>query len=260
MIRTIDIDEMYRFVQFIANKEQSGFIKPSEFNLAAQQAQIQLFTERYGHPSEYTMGNPIPVTGGYAQSQKLQDDFNPFIMSAPFDGGDIRLNSLTCDYAHLVAIYGNTGQRVKLVGLDEYAEMTTSQLYAPSNSYPVAYFADRMRINIDGVDSGTVYYLRYPNDPNWDYFKDNSGKPLDSSGGSIVTYPVFDDSPSGNVYNDETGYNCNNTGNPYDNCVNFEFPYDCFNEIAIKILSFVGINLREQALTQYTELKEQQGI
>ena len=43
----INIDEMYRFVQFVANKEQSGFIKPSEFNLAADRAQMQLFMERY---------------------------------------------------------------------------------------------------------------------------------------------------------------------------------------------------------------------
>ena len=259
MTRRIDIDEMYRFVQFIANKEQSGFIKPSEFNLAAQQAQMQLFTERYGHPSEYSLGNPIPVTGGYAQSQKLQDDFNPFMMSDNFSG-DIKLNSLSCNYAHLISIHGSNNSRVKLVSLDEYGEMSTSQLVAPSSTYPVAYFSDKMRISVDGITSGKLYYLRYPVDPLWDYYKDSSGKPLNSATGSVVTYPVFDKTSSNNVYNDETGYNCSNNGNPYENCQNFEFPYDCFNEIAIKILSFVGINLREPALTQYTELKEQQGI
>ncbi len=40
------IDELYRFVQLIANKEQRGFIKPSEFNLLAQQAQLDLIHDR----------------------------------------------------------------------------------------------------------------------------------------------------------------------------------------------------------------------
>ena len=36
------IDEVYRFIQFIANKDQRGFIKPSEFNLAATRAQLDV--------------------------------------------------------------------------------------------------------------------------------------------------------------------------------------------------------------------------
>jgi len=39
-----------------------------------------------------------------------------------------------------------------------------------------------------------------------------------------------------------------------------EFPDETFNEIAIRILSFVGINLRENQLSQFAELKKQQGI
>ena len=40
------IDELYRFVQLIANKEQRGFIKPSEFDLLAEQAQLDLIHDR----------------------------------------------------------------------------------------------------------------------------------------------------------------------------------------------------------------------
>ena len=74
----INIDEMYRFVQFVANKEQSGFIKPTEFNLAVDRAQMQLFMERYNNPAEYQPGRPIPRVA-YQQTQKISDDLREFI-------------------------------------------------------------------------------------------------------------------------------------------------------------------------------------
>ena len=42
--------------------------------------------------------------------------------------------------------------------------------------------------------------------------------------------------------------------------INLEWPEQVFNEIAIRILSFVGINLREPELAQYSEGKKQTGI
>ena len=48
----ININELYKFVQFVSNKEQSGYIKPSEFNIAVDRAQMQLFMERYNNPAD----------------------------------------------------------------------------------------------------------------------------------------------------------------------------------------------------------------
>ena len=42
--------------------------------------------------------------------------------------------------------------------------------------------------------------------------------------------------------------------------IDLEWPEQVFNEIAIRILSFVGVNLREGELTQYSEGKRQTGI
>ena len=40
------IDEVYRLVQTFAYKEQRGFITPSEFNLLAKQAELELYNKR----------------------------------------------------------------------------------------------------------------------------------------------------------------------------------------------------------------------
>ena len=42
------IDEIYKFVQFMANKEQRGFVKPSEFNMLAKRAQLDVLKEKGG--------------------------------------------------------------------------------------------------------------------------------------------------------------------------------------------------------------------
>ena len=69
----IDVNELYEFVKFVANKEQSGYIKPDEFNLVADRAQMQFFMERYNNPAEYQPGRPIPRVA-FQQSQKVSDD------------------------------------------------------------------------------------------------------------------------------------------------------------------------------------------
>ena len=41
---------------------------------------------------------------------------------------------------------------------------------------------------------------------------------------------------------------------------NLNWSNELFNEIGVRILSFVGVNLKDTTLTQYSELKKQQGI
>ena len=254
----IDINEMYKFVQFVANKEQSGFIKPSEFNIAAERAQMQLFMQRYGNPKEYSPGYPVPRVA-FAQSQKVQDDFNPFLMTDNFTGGKIDLESLECGYIHLVFLVTSDSVPIKLVDASEYFKLETSSLLKPTAQHPIAYFGSDKTIFVSGADAGGIAYLRHPNVPRWEYFKNSQGQAISSLNGDVVSYPVFDDTAT--TSNPTTGqYKCTNTHNPYEKSVNFEFPYDCFNEIASMILSYVGVNLREPMLMQYAEAKQTQGI
>ena len=44
------VDEVYKFVQFMANKEQRGYINPSEFNMLAKRAQLDVSKEKVGKP------------------------------------------------------------------------------------------------------------------------------------------------------------------------------------------------------------------
>lgn len=254
----INIDEMYRFVQFVANKEQSGFITPAEFNLASDRAQMQLFMERYNNPAEYQPGRPIPRVA-YQQTQKISDDLRMFIkrimlpvnangmMNYPedyihfskatyrylstIDLDDGSANAGCVDCSSPVSGQSSTSTIEKTVGVKpvddgELNKILSSNIVAPSLEYPIlAFFEDGIQYYPKDISSVELTYLHRPTIPNWAFTLVNNR-------------PVYNAASS----------------------IDLEWSEQVFNEIAIRILSFIGVNLREAELTQYGEAKRQTGI
>ncbi len=255
----INVDELYRFVQFVANKEQSGFIKPSEFNLAVDRAQMQFFMERYGNPAEYQPGRPIPRVA-YNQTQKVSDDLRVFIrrQSISVDVNGIML--YPDDYIHFssatyhfieqpisteisdencddcpgsgtttvsVGEIKNHTVTVRPVDDSELSYILGSSIVYPDEKHPVlAFYQEGVQYHPKTISAVDFVYLRRPIQPLWAFTTDANGRPV---------YDVF-------------------------TSVNLEWPEQVFNEIAVRILAFVGVNLREGELTQYSEGKRQTGI
>tara|TARA_R110000744_G_scaffold311825_1_gene419248 strand:+ start:1740 stop:2510 length:771 start_codon:yes stop_codon:yes gene_type:complete len=254
----INIDEMYRFVQFVANKEQSGFIKPTEFNLAVDRAQMQLFMERYNNPAEYQPGRPIPRVS-YQQTQKISDDLRMFIkrlmlpvnsdgmMNYPddyihfskatykylseIDLEDGSANAGCVDCSSAVVGQSSTSTIEKIVGVKpvddgELNNLLSSSIVSPTLDYPIlAFFEDGIQYYPKNLSSVELTYLHRPRVPLW-------------SSTLVNNRPIYNPSAS----------------------IDLEWSEQVFNEIAIRILSFVGVNLREAELSQYSEGKKQTGI
>tara|TARA_R110000737_G_scaffold271325_3_gene278391 strand:- start:134 stop:868 length:735 start_codon:yes stop_codon:yes gene_type:complete len=242
----ININELYKFVQFVSNKEQSGYIKPSEFNIAVDRAQMQLFMERYNNPAEYQPGRPVPRVS-YQQTQKVSDDLRPFIKKVyqPLTGDGKFVWSNLPDYMHLSSLRAqyykvdNTNgesylrtSRIKILDDSELSVYLDSSILQPTTEYPIAAiyngYLQVYPTNIGGVD---VTYLSRPNKPDDGQFWE-------------FTVNVTTGMPD---YNPATSTNLN-------------WSNELFNEIGIRILSFCSVNLKDTTLTQYSELKKQQGI
>ena len=121
-------------------------------------------------------------------------------------------------------------KKVKLVDDAELSNYLDSSILTPSNKYPIAAmyngFLQIYPITIDKID---ITYLSRPQRP-----ADGQFWKYNESGG----LPVYDSSTS----------------------INLAWSDELFNEIAIRVLSFIGINLRETTLSQYAEIKKTQGI
>tara|TARA_R100000008_G_scaffold26150_1_gene14217 strand:- start:969 stop:1718 length:750 start_codon:yes stop_codon:yes gene_type:complete len=248
----INVNDLYRFVQFIANKEQSGFITPEEFNLVADRAQMQFFMERYNNPAEYQPGRPVPRVA-YQQTQKVSDDLREFITRitlnvpatglTPYPGNYVHFSSATNPYAETTVTddancegcktEGTTTSNVvaKMAAVrpiddNELQKIFSSNIVYPDAAHPILVFYDN-GMQFYPIDIGLIQltYLRRPVAPIWGFTLVN-GRP--------VYAPA--------------------------NSVDLEWPEQVFNEIAIRMLAFIGINLREADLAQYSETKRQTGV
>ena len=254
----INVNELYRFVQFVANKEQSGFIKPSEFNLAADRAQMQFFMERYGNPAEYQPGRPIPRIA-YNQTQKVSDDLRVFIKRQAISVDNNGIMLYPEDYLHFssatyhfveqpvrteipdencddcpgkttstvdVGEIKNHSITVRPVDDSELSYLLGSSIVFPDEKHPVlTFYEEGVQYHPKNINAVDFVYLRRPRVPLW-AFTTTNGR------------PVYDST----------------------NSIDLEWPEQVFNEIAVRILSFIGVNLREGELTQYSEGKRQTGI
>lgn len=218
------IDEAYRLLAYIANKNQRGEFSPDDFNLMAPVAQMSVINDRLGNLKKYRPNDPVPAYG-FGISQKSIEELRPIIK--PFVSLSVTSNKSTyptdCIYIHHIAISNRTARPVMI---DEWQLMNfDSVIKAPSTEFPV-YVVMNDGIYTYPTASGSISctYVRRPAKPVWNY----------------------------TVVNDRPVYNA--TGSQ-----DFELADTVHFEICMRILSYIGVNLDKDALIQYAELQEQKG-
>lgn len=218
----ININDLYVSVRHFANKEQRGFISPTQFNDFAARAVMESFMQK---------------SLVFQSSQKISDDLRPFIKAVTVDVDSEGKLPYPEDYVHLssvkyirvVQVGGKTKKiPVELIPVDdnEIGYRLNSSIVAPDKEFPImAYYDTYIKVYPEDLKRVELTYLRQPVTPVWAFTTVNGR-------------PVYDAA----------------------NSVDIEFPKEMHNELMVKILSYVGINLREGELIQYAETKNQQGI
>jgi len=234
------INEVYKLVQIFANKEQRGFITPSDFNLLAQQAELELYNKRLDIVKEKSQ--PKKVAGYYAKGlapEIAEQDLIHFsrieeiTLSNSNDPSYGTYTDKTMDYISHITIKSDeehnlsTNVPVDIVTPDTVNQILRSSLVKPSMSYPIALISGassggkRIILFPETISRCVVYYYRYQNKPEWSYVS-VSGKP---------------------VYNHSTSSQ-------------FTLSARCHGELVVKILEYLGVNLREADVVQYASGKE----
>tara|TARA_R100000654_G_scaffold68262_1_gene97110 strand:- start:22101 stop:22832 length:732 start_codon:yes stop_codon:yes gene_type:complete len=236
------INEVYKLVQIFANKEQRGFVTPADFNLLAKQAEIELYNKRLSIIKEKT---PTRRSQGvYKESltaEMAKQDISGFLLKT--DGslleGEIKIPS---DY--IEAIYSSPNNLsfelesnvpVEIVEEKDISNILRSSLAKPSTMNPVALISmqddesvgtfgineKNILIFPDSIPGVRIYHYYYQNTPKWNYIT-IAGKPVYSAGGSR----------------------------------NFVIASRVHGELVIKILEYLGVNIREPELVQYAQANE----
>jgi hypothetical protein len=220
----MQLNDFHDIVRYFVNKEQGGWLSPEEIDNLTHRAQMAWYAT---------------CLNIYGKNQKSTDPLNVFSEKLPFttasdgkvslpktEGVDPYFESLL---SVSVSYYDGTKNRfkpVKMLSEDEISERLDSQILAPTSTDPVGMeSADSIQLYPQVSLTGYVYYLRRPKKPVFAY----------AQTGRTITY------------------------NP-STSVQLEWAETSINKILMKTINMFGVNLSDELVLQYSELKQNQDI
>jgi hypothetical protein len=222
------INEVRNAVMFILNKDNNGYLTPSEFNAFARLAQLEVFEELFQKVNNsYIRRNNRTANSGVADlGKKYSQELDRFVsnVALSLDSGST-FNMPADTYSLVDVIYNN--KSVERVSQHKITMLNASNMTAPSLYYP-AYIDTETKITVypTTINTGVnAIYLRLPADPKWTYFTD----PTTNS-------PIFDS--SANDYQD------------------FELGKEDEVDLVLRILAKAGVTLRESSIIDVVNMEE----
>jgi len=257
---SVSVDTVYQRVLGILNKEQRGYVTPQEFNLFANQAQMDLFEQYFydinqfgripGNDTEYsdmldTLNKKISLfeTTATLVIDPVADEPKFELPSDMYRLGTVIYKNVTTKDLYpspsqpanypLVnpVIYrqvSNTFVEAERINQNEFLYINSSPLTKPKNSRPV-YTSDRSGLQVYGneeiIDNVKATYIKRPAKVEWGYQM---------------------------IYG-EALYDANYS-------VDFELHPSEETELVIKILELAGVLIKDLSLYQVFNAEEQQKI
>ncbi len=234
------INSVRQTVLSILNKNNYGYISPSDFNLYAKQAQLEIFDEYFMELNMVINSENARTSGtGYADLRKgLNEAINVFSVTNPLTqniavGANVFFTpsqATTGDDYYLLNKVLAGGIEAEPVSHSDITLLNSSLLTAPSIQYP-AYTLQGNSLTVFPVSFNqpgdvTCQYIRYPLDPQWTYATLTNGE------------PVFNQSSIG--YQD------------------FELPIEEETELVYRILQMAGVSIREADVYQFADVEQKE--
>ncbi len=172
----INVDRIYQRVLILANKEQRGYVTPQEFNLLANQAQMDIF-EQYFYDLSQFRRVPGNDTVHADMVDVLQEKINIFEQTAPTTRtttlgifpAEYNLNDLGNLY-RVTTIRTDDLVVVENVSKRSAIRLRLSKLTVPTKGRPIYYIEGNLVSLIgDGPDLLWIDYIRQPIPVNWTY-------------------------------------------------------------------------------------------
>tara|TARA_R100000544_G_scaffold11306_1_gene5072 strand:+ start:294 stop:1022 length:729 start_codon:yes stop_codon:yes gene_type:complete len=236
----VNIDNVYQKVLAIANKEQRGYVTPQEFNLFADQAQMQIFEQYFYDLSQFLRlpGNDTNYSDAVTNLEEKIGIFERYdkVFDVVNNSGGVNLDQ-SPDYSRIYRLgmvrvhYQGmpsfvVADKINLKQLMTYGE---SPLTAGNKQMPYyTYFKDRIKVYPNPTPVKDKVYISYvlkPNNAYWGY----------------------------NVVGENALWDPNKSSN-------FELHSSEENDLVVKILSLAGISMKDAILYQAAEQQDSKNI
>lgn len=242
------INSVRNTVLAILNKNNYGYISPSDFNLFAKQAQLEIFEEYFSEYNDLVNKENARQSGtDYANQKKALEEaielfaltstltqvapstnrfYLPSVTTTGFDY--FMLNKVLCyDASGVTRVFKAEAEKVTH---GKITMLVNSNLTAPTENFP-AYTQEGSVLTVypatfNLANEIDVSYFRYPKDPKWTFTTLTNGE------------PVFNQSPG-------LGYQ------------DFEVPVEDEIKLVSKILQYAGMSIRDIEAAQFGGIEEQ---
>ena len=229
----VSVDTVYQRVLAFANKEQRGYVTPQEFNLFANQAQMEIF-EQYFYDLNQFMRVPGNNTVYADVDDMLEEKMNIFeradgasIVAAYQGAGGGGINKRLPDYIYRISRVEFNNAECEILNSNDFKEVRNgTPLLRSSLKRPIVNIRGNVMRAVGSNNSlitpTGVFYFKKPDIVNWGYV----------------------------VVNDKALYNDNIS-------TDFELHPAEETELVYKILKFAGISIKQLDIMRAGQVQEQ---
>lgn len=178
---SVSVNTVYTRVQAIMNKEQRGYITPQEFNLFANQAQMDIF-EQYFYDINQFSRMPGNDTEYSDMLNVLNEKISLFEKTETLEYNTTNVSYDLPSDLYRVGTIIYKGTEVERVNKNEYLYITASPITAPGNEFPIytkdtngfkVFGASQITVDPDDnptpTDLVTINYIKKPTKVEWKY-------------------------------------------------------------------------------------------
>jgi hypothetical protein len=168
----ISVDNVYKTVLSVLNKEGRGWLTPDEFNKIGAQVQLDILDQNfYDYNKAVVRHNAGRAVEDYGDiPEKIQQKIDPF-----YKANDLTLSSgkvaIPSDLYKMINIsISSKAVQLEKVNKKNLSYLLSSPLTKPTSSFPVYYQTDTEIItNPTLTGSIAIEYIKIPDDPVWAY-------------------------------------------------------------------------------------------
>ena len=164
----VNIDTVYQRVLAIANKEQRGYITPQEFNLFANQAQLDIFEQYFYDLNQFKRipGNDTK----YSDMVDLLEEKISIFKQGPVSFSNESSLGIAGSTIYRITDANYNGKIVEEIRYEDYHKIQTP-LTKPNTNRPV-FWRKENKVYFQGIpngDSVDFHYIVKPTSVNWAY-------------------------------------------------------------------------------------------
>tara|TARA_R110000851_G_scaffold291462_2_gene445816 strand:+ start:11533 stop:12240 length:708 start_codon:yes stop_codon:yes gene_type:complete len=223
------INQIYQVLLSIVNKENSGYISPTEFNLIAANVQNEILAEYFSEENR----NKVKENRGLTNKGHSNLDFLDRQKIEQF-AESIGVTQVGTTFPLPTNLYYIEDDGVSIAGNIVVEEVERAKMNylarseaAPTEQYPVyTRYSNAISVLPLTITQVVMEYLRKPNNPQWTY------QVIENPDGSTIE--LYD--PTSSSFQD------------------FELHEGEFSNIVMRMLVFFGINLREGEIAKLVEV------